>query len=215
MNSTDFIIFKEGATKYKIVFSDYSEALIKSIVHSQQLDDITVYKDYRTITFSAISVQTYAEFRDGLLHEMNGVKRLSYEATLRLVSSLGTQLKYLIETQKSCFYLYNLHNLIVIDGNKFVYMSNQDLGKLMSDGKTMLIIQPFSCRTNFVAPELRRIVCIPAKVDYRAAYYSIGALAQNCLCLDDSLDCIKGTKLYAILQRCLEEEPCERTILFV
>ena len=44
MNSTDFIISKEGgATKYKIVFSDYSEALIKSIVHSQQLDDITVY----------------------------------------------------------------------------------------------------------------------------------------------------------------------------
>ena len=122
MNNVDFTIYKEGATKYKIVFSSYSEPLIKSIVHSQQLDDITVYKDYRTITFSAITVQTYAEFRDGLLHEMNGVKRLSYNATLRLVSSLATQLKYLIETQKSCFYLYNTDNLIVIDGNKFVYI---------------------------------------------------------------------------------------------
>ena len=215
MNSTDFIISKEGAAKYKIVFSDYSEALIKSIVHSKQIDDISVYKDYRTIEFTATSVQTYAEFRDGPLHEMNGVKRLSYDAALRLVSALATQLQHLIDTQKSCFYLFNLDNLFVIDGNKFVYMSNQDLAKLVPDSMTMLIIQPFSCRTNFVAPELRRVMCIPAKVDYRAAYYSLGALARNCLCLDDNLDCIKGTKLYAMLQRCLAEEPGERSILFV
>ena len=174
MNSTDFIISKEGATKYKIAFSEYSEALIKSIVHSQQIDDITVFKDYRAISFSAITVQTYTEFRDGLLYEMNGVKRLSYNAAMRLISSLASQLKYLIDVQKSCFYLYNTDNLIVIDGCKFVYMSNEHMGKLMPDGKSVLIIQPFSVKHDFVSPEMTRIICIPAKLDYRTAYYSLG-----------------------------------------
>lgn len=226
MNNVDFTIYREGPTKYKIDFSVYSEPLIKSIVHSRQIDDISVYKDYRTIEFTATSVQTYTEFRDGLLYEMNGAKRLSYEATLRLMSSLATQLKYLIEKQSSCFYLLNSDNLVVIDGNKFVYMSNQDLTKLMPDGKTMFIIQPFTCRTNFVSPELRRIMCIPAKVDYRSIYYSLGALALYCLsgneCLSGNFDKhdavlgeLKGTKLYAMLQRCLAEDPCERSILFV
>ena len=216
MNNVDFTIYREGPTKYKIVFSGYSEPLIKSIVQSKQIDDISVYKDYRTIEFTATSVQTYTEFRDGGdLFDLNGVKRMSYEATLRLISSLATQIKYLIEKQSSCFYLLNTDNLIVIDGNKFVYMSNEHLCSLMPDGNTMFIIQPFSCRTNFVSPELRRICCIPAKVDYRTAYYSLGALARHCLCADDDLDLIKGTKLYAMLQRCLAEDPCNRSILFI
>jgi hypothetical protein len=226
MNNVDFTIYREGPTKYKIVFSDYSEILIKSIVQSQQINDISVYKDYRTIAFTATSVQTYTEFRDGLLYEMNGVKRLSYDEMLRLVSSLATQLKYLIEKQSSCFYLFNTDNLIVIDGNKFVYMSNQHLCRLMPDGKKMLIIQPFSRKEKFVSPELRRINHIPAEVDCRSSYYSLGALALHCLSgndrlsgnfdnEDDELGLIKGTKLYAMLKRCLAEDPCKRSILFV
>ena len=227
MNNVDFTIYREGPTKYKIVFSSYSEPLIKSIVQSKQIDDISVYKDYRTIEFTATSVQTYTEFRDGGdLFDLNGVKRMSYEATLRLTSSLATQLKYLFEKQSSCFYLLNTDNLIVIDGNKFVYMSNEHLAKLTPDGNAMFIIQPFSCRTNFVSPELRRITCIPAKVDYRSIYYSLGSLALHCLsgndCLSENFDKddavlgeLKGTKLYAMLRRCLAEDPCERSILFI
>jgi hypothetical protein len=157
---------------------------------------------------------------------MNGVKRLSYDEMLRLVSSLATQLKYLIEKQSSCFYLFNTDNLIVIDGNKFVYMSNQHLCRLMPDGKKMLIIQPFSRKEKFVSPELRRINHIPAEVDCRSSYYSLGALALHCLSgndrlsgnfdnEDDELGLIKGTKLYAMLKRCLAEDPCKRSILFV
>ena len=221
MNNVDFTIYREGPTKYKIVFSDYSEILIKSIVQSQQINDISVYKDYRTIAFTATSVQTYTEFRDGMLYEMNGVEKLSYDATLRLVSSLATQLKYLIEKQSSCFYLFNTDNLIVIDGNKFVYMSNQHLCRLMPDGKTMLIIQPFSRKEIFVSPELQLISSIPAEVDCLSSYYSLGALALHCLSgnFDNEDDAVlgelKGTKLYAMLKRCLAEDPCKRSILFV
>lgn len=215
MYGEEFEIHKEGPTKYKLVFSEYSDALIKSIVHGRQIPDISVYNDYRTITFSATSVQTYTEFRDQHLFDLNGVKQLNYDQTMRLVSSLATQLKYLIESRKSCFYLFDTDNLIVIDGNKFVYMSNDHLCNLMSDGTTMLLMQPFNRKENFVSPELRRICCIPAKVDYRSAYYSLGALARHCLCADDDLDLIKGTKLYAMLQRCLAEDPCNRSILFI
>ena len=215
MYGEEFEIHKEGPTKYKLVFSEYSEALIKSIVHGRQIPDISVYNDYRTITFSATSVQTYTEFRDQQLLDRNGLKQLNYDQTMGLVSSLATQLKYLIEAQNSCFYLFDTDNLIVIDGNKFVYMSNDHLCNLMPDGTTMLLMQPFNRKENFVSPELRRICCIPAKVDYRSAYYSLGALARHCLCADDDLDLIKGTKLYAMLQRCLAEDPCNRSILFI
>lgn len=223
MNQLDYTIYREGPTKYKIVFSGCSESLIKSIVYSRQIPDISVYNDYRTITFSATSVQTYTEFRDGLLFESNGVRRLSYETTLGLIMSLASQLKYLIEKQSSCFYLFNTDNLIVIDGTKFVYISNEHLGKLMPDDKMILLIQPFSKQETFISPELERITSIPAKVDYRTSYYSLGALALNCLSdetfdnnnNDTVFDALKGTKLYAMLKRCLAKEPCERTIMFV
>ena len=224
MKSVDFAIHKEGETKYKIVFSDYSEALIKSIVHSKQIDDIGVYKDYRTIGFTATSVQTYTEFRDGAPFERN---RMSYDAALRMVSALATQLKYLIEVQSSCFCMFNLDNLVVIDGNKFVYMSNEHLCNLIPPCNLipvdMLVIQPFSRKNNFVSPELLRVLCIPAKVDYRSAYYSLGALVMHCVsgndCVSGNLgnfdNELKGTKLHAMLRRCLAEDPRERSILFV
>lgn len=215
MYGEEFEIHKEGPTKYKLVFSEYSEALIKSIVHGRQIPDISVYNDYRTITFSATSVQTYTEFRDQHLFDLNGVKQLNYEQTMGLVSSLATQLKYLIEAQNSCFYLFDTDNLIVIDGNKFVYMSNDHMANFTPDGKSILLMQPFNRKETFVSPELTRIICIPSKVDYRTAYYSLGALARHCLCADDDMDLIKGTKLYAMLQRCLAEDPCNRSILFI
>ena len=222
MYSAEFEIHEEGSMKYKIVFSNYSEALIKSIVHSRLIPDISVYNDYRTITFSATSVQTYTEFRDQQLLDRNGVKQLNYEQTMGLVSSLASQLKYLIETHNSCFYLFDADNLIVIDDNKFLYMSNDHMATFTSDGKVMLI-QPFGKKIpkTFVSPELTRIICIPSKVDYRSIYYSLGSLAMHGLIGDNFenkdavLGALKGTKLYAMLQRCLAEDPCERSILFI
>jgi len=222
MYGAEFEIYKEGSTKYKFVFSNYSEALIKSIVHTRVIPDISVYNDYHTITFSATSVQTYTEFRDLHLFDRNGVTQLNYDDTMQVVSSLATQLKYLIDEQSSCFYLFDTDNLIVIDGNKFLYMSNDHMANVTPDGKVMLI-QPFGKKIpkTFVSPELTRVVCIPSKVDYRTAYYSLGALALHCLSGDNFgnedavLGALKGTKLYAMLQRCLAEDPCERSILFI
>jgi len=222
MYGAEFEIYKEGSTKYKFVFFNYSEALIKSIVHTRVIPDISVYNDYHTITFSATSVQTYTEFRDMHLFDRNGVTQLNYDETMQVVSSLATQLKYLIDEQSSCFYLFDTDNLIVIDGNKFLYMSNDHMANVTPDGKVMLI-QPFGKKIpkTFVSPELTRVVCIPSKVDYRTAYYSLGALALHCLSGDNFgnedavLGALKGTKLYAMLQRCLAEDPGERSILFI
>ena len=156
------------------------------------------------------------------LFDRNGVTKLNYDETMQMVSSLATQMKYLIETQNSCFYLFDTDHLIVIDGNKFLYMSNDHMANVTPDGKVMLI-QPFGKKIpkTFVSPELTRVVCIPSKVDYRTAYYSLGALAMHCLSGDNFgnedavLGALKGTKLYAMLQRCLAEDPGERSILFI
>ena len=194
MNNRDFKIYKDGP-KHTIRFDYYSEPLIKSIVQSRQIEDITVFKDYKTISFTATSIQSYSG------------KQISYDAALRLVSSLARQLKYLIEVHSMCFYIYSLDNLFILDDNKFVYISNEHLGKMTDN--SVLIIQPF--KEQFVSPELQKITHIPAKVDYRAAYYSLGMMVMHLLSGEE----VKGTKLFALLNRCLAEDPCKRSILFI
>ena len=194
MNNRDFKIYKDGP-KHTIRFDYYSEPLIKSIVQSRQIEDITVFKDYKTISFTATSFQTYSGMQ------------LSYDEALRLVSSLARQLKYLIEVHSMCFYIYNLDNLFILDDNKFVYISNEHLGKLTDN--SVMIIQPF--KEQFVSPELLQIKNIPAKVDYRTAYYSLGLMVMHLLTGEE----VKGTKLFALLNRCLAEDPKRRAIMFI
>jgi hypothetical protein len=194
MNNRDFKIYKDGH-KHTIRFDYYSEPLIKSIVHSRQIEDITVFKDFKTISFTATSIK-----------KCSG-KPISYDAALQLVSSLARQLKYLIEVHSMCFYIYSLDNLFILDDNKFVYISNEHLEKLTDN--SVLIIQPF--KEQFVSPELQRITQIPAKVDFRAAYYSLGMMVMHLLSGEE----VKGTKLFALLNRCLAEDPCKRSILFI
>ena len=96
----------------------------------------------------------------------------------------------------------------------------------------MTISYPFTRDDFFMAPELYCIKEIPSFLNYKVSYFSLGCLILFGLLGDDDFikeDCvedlqqikkhldsliIKNTKLYWLLERCLVEEPTNRSILF-
>jgi hypothetical protein len=151
-----------------------------------------------------------------------------------MTHNLVTQLKYLITHFSQTFLGYSLENLIVIDKHKFVYLCDEfllDIKNDNNDNNDVLISYPFTCDDFFMAPELYCIKEIPSFVSYKVSYFSLGYLILYTL-LGDNIDSdredlqdkikkhldsliIKNTKLYWLLERCLVEEPTNRSILFI
>ena len=99
----------------------------------------------------------------------------------------------------------------------------------------MLIKSPFTRDDFFFSPELLSVKEIPSFVNYKVSYFSLGYLILYTLLGDDGDNdsdsedlpekdrisqrmktlIIKNTKLYWLLERCLVEEPKNRSILFI
>ena len=136
------------------------------------------------------------------------------------------QFQYLITIEYECFYEYIIENIIVIDDDKFIYLSNEDLLKL-SESNKINFIKPFN-REGFISPELLKINAIPSELNYKTIYYSLGALVVYFLFnkninnkdglkydLNEILKPIEGTKLFGLLNRCLCEEANSRSIIYI
>ena len=162
----------------------------------------------------------------------NGVKNLPVNVSSIMLNTLAIQLKYLIFAQTHSFIGYNPENIIVIDHNKFAYISTEHLSQI--EENKILMSFPFSLQDFYLSPEQTRITELPSYIHYKTAYYSLACLVIDALTSDDSfvedendeslhdkitkqLDMLpmKGAKLYYLLKRCLEEDPKERSILFI
>lgn len=223
---------------FTIFFDSYNEALIKSITKTKIILGATTTEKYKTLSFKAISVQRFSDFQSEL-ERKNKTLKMPYNLALKMTHNLVTQLKYLITNFSQTFLGYSPENLIVIDKHKFVYLCNDFLLDIKNDNNdndndyNVLISYPFTCDDFFMAPELYCIKEIPSFVSYKVSYFSLGYLILYTL-LGDNIDSdredlqekdkikkhldsliIKNTKLYWLLERCLVEEPKNRSILFI
>jgi hypothetical protein len=232
LSTNEFTIQKDKTKSplFTIEFTENSEPLINSI----QLIGSTISDDYKSITFKATSVQSLKKFQ-------SKKENVTYENALRLIVSLIDQLNYLIKKEFSCFYEYTPENIIVVDGTKFIYLSNNDLIKIEKSSANIRFTRPFS-REGFISPEISQITSIPTEVNYKTIYYSLGVLVvyfllnvninrtntktpnttnisilekENELKLNEILTPIYGTKLYWLLIRCLDNDPEKRSILYI
>jgi hypothetical protein len=192
----------------------------------------TTTEKYRSLTFKATSVLTFFDFQKELERENKSLK-LPYNLALKMTLNLVTQLNYLITQFSKTFLGFSPKNLIIIDKSKFVYLCDEFLLDIIKNGENLLIKSPFTQDDFFFSPELLSIKEIPSFVNYKVSYFSLGYLILYTLLGHDiesnSEDLpekdkishrmntliIKNTKLYWLLERCLVEEPKNRSILFI
>ena len=221
---------------FTIELNKGNEPLLNSIV--QQLVGATTTDDYKETRFQASTVKTFAQYREDLF-VMNGVRQLDYETTLRLVFCLSKQLEYCITQYNKAFYLFSPENLIVINGDRFVYCSSEHLIDVNPDNMTVVFTCPFSKTDGFTSPEILAVDTIPTEIDIRSIYYGFGTLIVYCstplfkkveqkqikggFCPHVeqkqingvNLETIKGTKLYWFLLRCFDSDMTKRCLLYI
>ena len=218
---------------FTIFFDSYNEALIKSLLKTRIILGATTTDKYRSLTFKATSVLTFFDFQKELERENKSLK-LTYNLALKMTHNLVTQLNYLITQFSKTFLGFSPKNLIIIDKIKFIYLCDEfllDIIKNGENGEKLLIKSPFTHNDFFLAPELFSVKEIPSFVNYKVSYFSLGYLILYTLLGHDgdsedlpekdkithrmSTLIIKNTKLYWLLERCLVEEPKNRSILFI
>ena len=220
---------------FTVFFDSYNEALIKSITKTRIILGATTTEKYRSLTFKATSVLTFFDFQKELERENKSLK-LTYNLALKMTHNLVTQLNYLITQFSKTFLGFSPKNLIIIDKSKFVYLCDEfllDIIKNGENGEKLLIKSPFTRDDFFFSPELLSVKEIPSFVNYKVSYFSLSLLILYTLLGDDDFIysedlqekdkishrmetlIIKNTKLYWLLERCLVEEPKNRSILFI
>lgn len=216
IDNDEFKVYKDNniLCRYKIEFNEPSISLINSIKNCKIIAGITIEEDYRTIYFKATSIKTLSKlvFNN---YDNNEILKICYQMSL--------QLKYLILKENKCFINYDIDKILVVDNNKYFFLSNEDLMPLSENN--IYINRPFK-KTSFSSPEIINIYNIPTSINYRTVYYSLGlvilyCLRQNMNTLSEEisneyiLNIIEGTKLYNLLKSILDEDIENRRLIYL
>jgi serine/threonine protein kinase len=118
----------------------------------------------------------------------------------------------------------------MINDNLFIIVNGNNILELDEERKSYITFNtPFDL-PYFSSPELLELKTLPAKIDYRTSYYSLGALLTYFLLnkylflgneimrekvIEKWLQPIFYTKVYWFLKRCLKEKSNERILFFI
>jgi hypothetical protein len=206
--------------------SDYINELYESIIKTDILScaflnetendqDQDQDQDQDSISFTAETVKPLSTFlKKG---------KLTNQETIKIIHDLSKQIAYL-ETNLLAFYGYDLDDILVINEDTFFIASTKCMTKIDSKNKCIYFYKPIEI-PYFSNPELNELTKLPAKIDYRSSYYSLGALIFFCSTniyifselkeTDISLSSIYYTKLYWFLKRCFLKDCKLRMLLFI
>jgi len=204
---------------YSIKISgDNTEALYESII--QILQNGTFYDDEtESIWLTAEKVETLKEY-------LFCKSKMSQGKCIQMIDKLTNQIANL-QNKGYGFYGCDIDDIIVINNNNFVICSAQYLLPIVCD---MLIFYSPITKPYFGSPELLSLTRLPAKIDYKGFYYSLGILLVYCLLnvyllvgneikddvgIEMILKPIQNTKIYWFLKRCLNLESDKRQLLLI
>jgi hypothetical protein len=211
---------------YCIEFNYPCQILCNSLVKTKILRGATISEDYKQIVFKAYSVQMYNELD----------KKYGIHLSAIIADSLSAQLKYMVDTYNVTTNGFNTEKIIVIDDIKAAFLDDDLIAEIDNDS-CISIHHRFDVSNFFFSPEMKNINKLPARVNYKTTYFSLGCLLLHALLgrevfedfyqeyLLDSEDltikkyldtcAIRETKLYWLICRCLVQEPEKRSILFI
>jgi hypothetical protein len=144
---------------------------------------------------------------------------LTYEQSLNIIHTLSSQINFLCE-KKYGFYGIDLNDVLVINDDIFIIVNDEKLLKFdqHDDKNELLIIDKMIHISFFNSPELLQIKELPAKINHKCIYYSLGLLIVYCIFgnteIDECMTLIHNTKLYFFLERCFNNLD-DRCLLFV
>jgi len=217
-NNNDILtnIYK-SITKTKIlsnVFLSEAENEAENEVNSEAENEKESKKE--TIIFTAENVKPLST----LLQK----GKLTNQETIKMIHDLSKQIAYL-ETNLLAFIGYNIEDILVINYDTFFIINTSRLLKIDPSTNYINIYSPIE-KPYFSSPELNELTKLPSKIDYRASYYSLGALILFCSTniyifaelKEDDRDILKPiyyTKIYWFLRRCFHETDNKRILLFI
>lgn len=236
LSTDEFSVIKnEDNQSYTIEFKQPSRLLINSIIKSRLLTGTMITNDYKSLLFNALSIHTLESYQHDL-NKRNNTPNLPYDAAMKMIFSLSKQIEYLLKNSNMSFYKFNKKNIVVIDEEIFIYLSNEDLTERENDLLLLTTTFDFDINNNYFSPELLRVKTIPSRIHYKTIYYSLGLLLANSLSNDDELiqiqshtpdlliedkilhtveNAVGKSKIYYFLTRCLDREIKRRSLIYI
>jgi hypothetical protein len=219
-NTNSFILSVHyGSLNKKYIYEIYksiTETNILSNAFFYDLNEDLMGPNEQTIIFTAENIKPLSTLlREG---------KLTNQMAIKMTHDLSKQIAYL-ETVCLAFYGFELDDILVINDDIFLIASIKHLLKIAPDN-CLYFYNPMG-KPYFPTPELNKLTKLPAKIDYRSSYYSLGALILFSLTniyifaeeeeedLDHILEPIYYTKIFWFIRRCFKEKSEERILLFI
>ena len=227
------LIDSNAYTLEKIVNTNKYTLYIKGPFKEQLYESITnmlpnvFYDDYdNKIIFLATSVMQLTTFKDKDLKKKD-------EKLVYLINSLTNQIESLRINSKLMFYGLDINDILVINEKWFIIVNTNNVIEILNQNQNQkqkaTFTSPFDL-PYFSSPELLEIKSLPAEIDYRASYYSLGALIIFYLTnkylflgnevmreadIEKCLQPFLNTKVYWFLKRCIKSDCEERILRFI
>ena len=166
-----------------------------------------------TTSFRAKTVETLEEM---LARYKYG---LDYSTVNALIVSLAKQISFLERNNFGIIH-FTLQDVIVVNGSRFIFVNSSLVAPIYNH--RMDIMRPLK-PNKFMSPETLIIKELPATLDFRSSYYSLGVIAAYVLLkvninykkLDPELDPIIATPIYWGIKRGVVKTPEERYLLYI
>ena len=186
--------------------------LIKKIIISSYYDSET-----ESIFFSAENVMAFNQYIKNHTLKLN--------QCIKMMNDLTYQMNYLKNINYG-FCGFDANDIIIID-NLFLFCNTQYLFPLQEDN--FVLIEPMN-NPYFSNPEIIKLTTLPAEINYKCCYYSLGVLVVFCLLnnyllvsnelktpeeIENIMKPIFNTKIYWFLKRCLEPNLEKRVLLLI
>jgi hypothetical protein len=231
LKTDEFEVINVGKTQYTIKLKQSSVKLVNSIIKAKIITGSVTDENYQLIKFKAESVKSLKQFMENSKSKI-GREGLIVPDIAKMIRSLGKQLEYLLENEFSTIIGYSPENIIVINEERFAFISSEFIADFDEVTELAMISCPFNTNDFFFSPELLSINEIPSYIHYKTSYFSFACLILFSITGDDEFykeflthkqpqkileilnnHPIKNTRIYWLLSRCLVEKVNNRSII--
>jgi hypothetical protein len=193
---------------------------IEKIYESLKLTIKNSFCDDGALFFSAENVKDLKSYL------LENKFKMTQNKCITMIDDLTKQIIYLRKKNYG-FYGFDIEDILVVDDNKFIICSCQYLLPLLEDD--LIFYSPIK-KPYFSNPEIITINELPSKINYKCSYYSLAILIIFCFLnkyllkgneikseeeIEKELICLKDTKIYWFLKRCLKTEIKKREMLLI